>query len=420
MSKFNLNFLEVITSLSNALDLVSIHRVNHGKRVASMALACGKAMHWEMKRLDDLFLAAILHDCGISKTNIFSRLTHFEVKNIDNHCVKGSELLQRAPLLANLSDYILHHHTSWAELIGLDLPDAVKIIANCIYLHDRVDILTLTALETGSANILASRESIRKKIWAKRDNWFHPELVDHFLALSEPEAYWLALENMSSKNHCPPPIAHNSVQEIDFQDLKQIVLIFSHIVDAKCTYTLKHSDGVANLARCLGELFKRSEHNCDKLEIAGLLHDLGKLRIPDNILEKADQLTASEFFLIQRHSYDTDKILQNISGFEDIARWAGQHHECVDGSGYPYRCSAEQLSLEAKIITVADVFQALTQNRPYRDKISLQDILQLLKKQVAEGKLDMEVVGMVENNPMQCWNAANCLSPAAHALEVLA
>jgi len=81
-------------------------------------------------------------------------------------------------------------------------------------------------------------------------------------------------------------IAHNSFQEIEFEDLKSIVLIFSHIVDAKSSYTVKHSDGVADLSRFLGELFNLSAHTCDMLELAGLLHDLGMLRVPDKILDK--------------------------------------------------------------------------------------------------------------------------------------
>ena len=93
-----------------------------------MAVECGKALNWEGDRLDELFLAAILHDCGVSNTDIHKKLTHFEGQNVGNHCVKGSELLQRIPLLKNLSDYILHHHTPWPELEWYDLPDAVKFV----------------------------------------------------------------------------------------------------------------------------------------------------------------------------------------------------------------------------------------------------------------------------------------------------
>ena len=406
MSKFKINLHEAILSLSDALDLVGVDQIYHGKRVAYMATECGKALNWDMDHLDDLFLAAILHDCGVSNTEIHTKLTHFEGKNVGNHCNKGSKLLQKIPLLANLSDYILHHHTPWTELIGQDLPDAVKIGANCIYMVDRVDILALNGLKI-DPNILGIREEIRKKIKAKRDHWFHPELVDIFLKLSESEAFWLSLEKVRNTGYASFCLAHNSIQEIEFEDVKSIVLLFSQIVDAKSTYTAKHSDGVANLSRYLGELFKLSERACDMLELAGLLHDLGRLRVPDKILDKPGQLTQTEYLIVQRHSYDTYDILKNIKGFEEIAKWAAQHHERVDGSGYPYRSNAQNLSIEAKIIAVADVFQALTQKRPYRDKFPPQGIMSILKNQMHEGKLGKDVVLMIDKNLTECWQLAN-------------
>ncbi len=203
--------------------------------------------------------------------------------------------------------------------------------------------------------------------------------------------------------------AYNSSQEIEFEDLNSIVLMFSHIINAKSIYTAKHSDGVADLSRFLGELFKLPAHTCDMIELASLLHDLGILRVPDKILEKTGKLTESENFIAQRHSYDTYEILKNIKGFEDISKWAAQHHERVDGSGYPYRSNAKDLSIEARIIAVADVFQALTQKRPYRDKFPPKDIMSILKSQMQEGKLDKDVVLMIENNFTACWELANYL-----------
>jgi len=408
VSKFKINLHETIFFLSDALDLVSVDQIYHSKHVAYLATECGKALNWGQDRLDDLFLAAILHDCGVYKTAIHTKLTRFEANNVGNHCAIGSELLQRTPLLAYLSDYVFYHHTPWKELICLDLPDVVKIVANCIFMVDRVDILVLNGLEI-DPNILGSKKEIRKKIRAKRGNWFQPELVDIFLKLSKSEAFWLSLLKVQNAGYSYSGIAHNSIQEIEFEDLKSIVLIFSHIVDAKSTYTVKHSDAVADLSRFLGELFKLSAHTCDMLELAGLLHDLGMLRVPDKILDKQGELNESENFIVRRHSYDTYEILKNIKGFEDISKWAAQHHERIDGSGYPYRSNAKDLSIEARIIAVADVFQALTQKRPYRDKFAQKDIMSILKSQTQEGKLDKEVVLMVENNLTACWKLANYL-----------
>jgi len=411
MSTFKINLHEAIFSLSDALDLVTVNQTHHSKRVAYIATECAKALNWSSQRLDDLFLAAILHDCGISNTYIHSQLTHFEGTNVGNHCIKGAQLLAKIPLFANLSEYILHHHTPWNEMLGQDLSYAVKIAANCIYMADRVDILVLNALKT-DAVILASSENIKRQIKAKKDHWFHPDLVDIFIKLSATEAFWLTLEKVHHSRNLPFCIANNSTREIDFEDLKSIIMLFSHIVDAKSCYTTNHSVGVANLSRYLGELSGLPEHTCDKLELAGLLHDLGKLRIPDEILNKPGKLTAKEFFIVQRHAFDTYDILKDIKGFEDIAKWAGQHHERADGCGYHYHSDSRMLSIEAKIIAVADVFQALSQKRPYRDKLSAAGILSILQQQKQQGKLDKEVVTMIENNLPECWQSADGAVPA--------
>jgi HD-GYP domain-containing protein (c-di-GMP phosphodiesterase class II) len=405
MSTFNINLHEAIFALSNALDLVGVMQIHHGKRVAFMAAECGKMLGIPENQLDNLFQAAILHDCGVSKTAVHAQLVEFAWENAKDHCVIGAELLKRTPLLAHLSDCILYHHTHWSDLESMDLADDVKTIASCIYMVDRVDVLALGFLKT-EPNILVNSNTIRNKIAQKRGSWFNPQWVDVFLDISCSQAFWLSLERDHVSGYVSSWISHDSTKEIDFHNLKALAQVFSHIVDAKSTFTKEHSDGVANLARYLGELFELSEHTCDILEIAGLLHDLGKLRVPDELLEKSGKLTDEEFLTIQRHSFDTYDVIKSIKGFEEISEWAAQHHERVDGTGYPYRNSSKTLSLEARIVAVADVFQALAQNRPYRGALIPEEILAILQTDVINGKLDKNVVAMIESHLQECWKIA--------------
>ncbi len=410
MSLFQINLHEAIYSLSDALDLVGVTHIHHGKRVAFMAAEVGKFLQWPKAQLDDLFQAAILHDCGVSKTAVHAKLAQLEWELEGEHCQIGAALLGSCALLRPLAPLVRHHHTHWASLNDLDLSATHKLCANCIYMVDRVDILTLKYVTSG-IDILLGKDEIRQQIAQRRGDWFCSELVDAFMELSESEAFWFMLESDHVSGYVATWLAETTKQDMAFEDLSSLMHIFSSIVDAKSAFTREHSDGVACLARYLGETLNESEESCDMLELAGLLHDIGKLRVPDELLEKPGPLTAVEKRTMSRHSFDTYNILCNIKGLEKVALWAAQHHERVNGTGYPYHNRAAGLSRQARIIAVADVFQALAQRRPYRDAMAPTDIMTTLQEQVNNGRLDAQVVACVSANLQSCWRAAMQVMP---------
>ena len=131
------------------------------------------------------------------------------------------------------------------------------------------------------------------------------------------------------------------------------------------------------------------------MRIAGLLHDLGKLAIPNEILEKPEKLTEEEYLLIKQHTYYTYRILQGIDNFEKIAQWAAYHHETLDGTGYPFRISEDSLSLGSKILAVADVFTALTEDRPYRESLSEEKVKDIMGKMAKYRRLDKQIIDLL-------------------------
>jgi len=128
--------------------------------------------------------------------------------------------------------------------------------------------------------------------------------------------------------------------------------------------------------------------------------------VPDEIIEKTSKLTDIEYQTMKRHSFDTYNILKQVKGFEQISLWAADHHERVDATGYPNHKGKKELSIEARIIAVADVFQALAQKRPYRKDLPPAEILSILKKQAHTGHLDKDIVQMVETYLFECWEKA--------------
>jgi putative nucleotidyltransferase with HDIG domain len=230
--------------------------------------------------------------------------------------------------------------------------------------------------------------------------------VQLFLQLSKNEAFWLSQE----QSHITDFVATRSQAEnlvvLDLEALRELTTIFAEIVDCKSRFTHQHSLGVARLSRYLAAHFGLNEEICNKIEIAGLLHDLGKLQTPDDVLDKAGALDEPERQRINHHSFETFAMLNKIVGFEDISRWASFHHESLDGSGYPFQITSDQLGLEARIVAVADVFQALAQERPYRQGLKIDQIDKILLKLAEQQKLDREIVAWVVQHMDECYAQA--------------
>jgi HD-GYP domain-containing protein (c-di-GMP phosphodiesterase class II) len=163
---------------------------------------------------------------------------------------------------------------------------------------------------------------------------------------------------------------------------------------------------VSRLARLLAEKMGVSQDHCEKLEVAGLLHDLGKLRVPDEILNKPGKLDVHERQIMNAHSFETYQILRKIDGFAEIALWAAYHHEEPQGTGYPFHVPEKELSLEARILRVADIFQAIAQNRPYRQGMTVEQIQAVLLDLSSQGKLDAQVVNVALAHMAECMAAA--------------
>ena len=385
----------VIYALSDALDLVGIDDIAHGKRVGIMAAECAQSQGWPRAETAFLFDLGLLHDAGVSSTVTHGHLvTEFDWESSHGHCHVGYELLRDFAPLARMAMPIRYHHTHWSQLCELGVEPQMARWANLIYLVDRVD--ALAAQHYANGNLLMQTQRIREQIAGRSGTNFAPELVEAFLAASRSEAFWLNLEARGIQAYLADMLAQSQPYVATVQELKQLATIFSRIVDAKSPFTAEHSLGVARLARFLAEKLGVSAENCDKIEIAGLLHDIGKLRVPDEILDKPAKLDERERKVMNAHSFETYQILHTVPGFEEIAPWAAYHHEEPGGTGYPFRLRAEHLDLEARILRVADIFQAMVQDRPYRQGLSAAEVLGFMRELVARGSVEADIAAVVE------------------------
>lgn len=387
----------VTYALSDALDLVGVDDVAHGKRVGIMAAECGKTLGLDDDAVDFLFDLGLLHDIGVSSTRTHHHLvSEFDWDGSQAHALLGSELLADFPPLASMSLPIRYHHTRWDSLQHIALDETVKRQANLTFLVDRVD--ALAAAHYAGNSLLQHVASIRQGIDSYRGSYFAPDLVDAFLMASRRESFWLLLEPRSIQSYLQDVLKHSARSPASLGDLKQLAELFSRIVDAKSPFTHAHSLGVARVGRLLGERLNLPQARCDMIEIAGLLHDLGKLRVPDQILDKPGKLNTDERSIINSHSFETYQILRNIDGFEEIAPWAAYHHEEPDGNGYPFHLNGAELPFEARILRVADIFQAMVQDRPYREGLTAGAALAFMRKLQDEGRVEAAIVDQLADD----------------------
>lgn len=395
----------VIYALSDALDLVGVDDVAHGKRVGIMAAECGKTLGLPVAETTFLFDLGLLHDIGVSSTTTHRNLIgEFDWGGAQTHAETGYRTVLDFPPLARMALPIRYHHTRWEKLAALGLDPSVARNANLIFMVDRVDALAAPYFPNNT--LLMQTAEIRERIQQHSGSCFAPELVQAFLDASMATAFWLQLEPRSIQGYLRDALTHGEIYPASLEELRQLAEIFSRIVDAKSPFTADHSLGVARLARFIAEHMGVSAINCEKLEIAGLLHDLGKLRVPDEILDKPGKLDPRERLIINTHSYETFQILHSIEGFEEITPWAAYHHEEPGGRGYPFRLNGEDLPLEARILRVADIFQALAQDRPYRSGLPGTEVLALLDEFVAEGRVDAAIVAVVRTHLDEAMQAA--------------
>ncbi len=388
----SINMIDFAEMISAAVDLMEKGVYHHGQRVAYIAYRLFNTINLKGDSLH-LVVASYLHDIGISTFELKEEARNFilEEQLIRAHCIEGEELIRDVRLLSRIRQTILHHHTDYSEIRKADDVDRL-LEAQIIHLADRIDVLI-----RNDTYILEQSDAIKETIKGYSGTMFHPMLVNAFLSLAEKESFWFDLVN--ERTYSALKAAHyNRKFMMKREDIRQFANLCAKIVDRKSSYTAAHSKRVAEIASRLGAFMGMSENDVFYLEIAGLLHDLGKLSIPEAILHKPGKLSRKEFNIIKQHTYHTYQLLDMLQIMNKIRDWAAFHHEKLDGSGYPFHKKGQELDLGARIMAVADISTALSENRSYRNKMSKKEILDILWQQVEQNWIDGDVVRILERN----------------------
>jgi HD-GYP domain-containing protein (c-di-GMP phosphodiesterase class II) len=420
-----LRLAELIGALSHALDMTEGQPKGHAVRCCWIGIHLGMALGYTKTELSDLYYALLLKDLGCSSNaaricqlylandldfkkdfklidgslpqalrfvlghtglsapmaerfraiiNILRNGGEISRELIEARCHRGADIARMMRFSPTVCDTIQNLDEHWD---GRGKPEgrerrAIPQGAQIALLAQVADVFS-TSL---------GRHAAVKEVQARSTTWFDPSLVEVFEALAEDDVFWDGL--------AAPDIGAR-VMELEPQDVRRnadedylddVALAFARVVDAKSPFTAGHSERVAIYADLIAEALGEAAPKRRMLRRAALLHDIGKLGISNSILDKPERLTAAEFDAIKTHPLHSGEILSAIPAFAEIAVIGLQHHEKLDGTGYPHGLKADQIPQETRIVTVADIFDALTADRPYRKAMGVDQALAIMAKDV--------------------------------------
>lgn len=430
----------MLSALSFAMDIVEGQPEGHVVRSAYIGMAVGERLGLDEEQSSALFYALLLKDAGCSSNasrmaalfeaddfetkkrvktvdwsslpravmyvarsvspqgNLWNKTRRFLILGaqgqsasrqlIKIRCERGAEITRLIGFPEETAQAVRNLDEHWD---GAGHPDGLE--GTEIPLLARVCGLAQTAEVFYSEYGPARSEAV---VEARSKSWFDPDLVEVFLDEAHKGNIWESLESQNLTKALSSMEPPDKTLLATPERLDLVARAFARIIDAKSPFTYEHSEGVANVAVAMSRRMGfEGEELRDQMR-AGLLHDIGKLGVSSRILDKTERLTEEEFARIKEHPELSHDLLRRVAPFENIVERCTNHHEKLDGSGYPRGLTAKDLDLPTRILTVADIFDALSKDRPYRKGMSLEKTLAILDEESGE-KLCPESVATLKS-----------------------
>ena len=399
------NIRSLLNGLASALNLINPELEYHHQKTAYLAFFIGREMGLSGDRLNLALYSAIFHDIGFIRGNV-----KISEGNAKAYAAIGADMLSTLPELSRVAEVVRYsHHTyiegEWcAEQHPSPEHHAVAELAYIVHLADYI-----SRNIRSDKPVLNQVKPLLEGIRRERGREFSPETVDALGRIAQMEFVWMDIAHDPSFLR----IFTGNIRDISLEETVRLTRVAAMVIDYRSAFTAMHSAGVTASASILARLAGMSEADCMKMEIAGNLHDLGKLAVPNAILEKPGKLTEEEFNIVKEHPYYTRLILSKIDGFRGIAAWAGCHHEKLNGKGYPFRLAGDQLDLGTRVLTVADIFSAIAEERPYRKGMSKRQTMGVLSDGVKNGEIDGDIVSLLGAHYDEVDSARDALSHIA-------
>ncbi len=420
---------EVVAGLSRALDITEGHPQGHAARSCVIGLKLAGLIGMPEAEQHDLFYALLLKDAGCSSNaarvhQLFggddhlvkravwltdwrnlreklsyglgyigrgegwikrlSRMAHLaaagpaaERQIFQVRCDRGAAIaleLGLSPVTAAAIRGMDEHWDGGGQPAGTqgdDIPLAARIVG-------LAQVVEIFSQDLGHAHALDVAR-------ARSGRWFEPSLVEAAVALGRDGQFWHDLRTLDPALLVSRTEPERTAIIADDARLDGVAQAFASVIDAKSPYTCDHSRRVAEYASAIGARLGFEGQAAIRLRRAALLHDIGKLGVPNSILDKPGKLTPEEWQVIRLHPRHTLSILESVPLFREFAVDASCHHEKLNGTGYHAGLTASDLSMAARVIAVADVTDALSAERPYRPPLDAGEVCRILEDECRAG-----------------------------------
>ncbi|AOR24813.1 HD-GYP domain-containing protein [Clostridium taeniosporum] len=378
----NVTLKDAITIIQRAFNAMDKRLLDHGEKVSYILLKLLQASgNYSDKEILRLCTVAIFHDIGVYKVSERNRILDIDSIAPINHAIYGSLFIKYFSPVSDLNKVVLGHHFTQLEIQEKNIED----IPNEALLLGLSDYISLIHLRYNKIDNILIKDKIKD---------YKKENVDLYLKALKTTDFNKGLTNNSYKDEL---LNFFDKKYISREEIIDYIKMLTYAIDFRSEVTVKHTIVVQAMSYEIAKLMNFNDDLCIKIKISAMLHDIGKIATPIRILEKPGKLTEEEFETMKNHAIIGYKILSDLE-IDDIRDIAMAHHEKLDGTGYPFGLKDNEISREARILAIADIFSALMAVRSYKNEFSKEKIIEILKNMANSNKIDYNIVQLVIEN----------------------